>query len=120
MTSNKDVSHLAFAVLTAMKQSFQTRISIKTNANKELYFVQAPTKDADFQELFCVSHRRGNKAKRSSRNFGSSSGLVPTRPLPPAAKSKPFMILFNAPTETWITTRRGQKMSMASSPLVSS
>ncbi|KAG7336836.1 hypothetical protein IV203_028374 [Nitzschia inconspicua] len=30
----KDVSYLAFDVLNAIKQSFQTRISIKTNANK--------------------------------------------------------------------------------------
>ncbi|KAG7341351.1 hypothetical protein IV203_023302 [Nitzschia inconspicua] len=59
----KDVSHLAFAVLTAIKQSFQTRTS-KTNANKELHTVQAPTNDAEFQKLFRVSHRRGNKAKK--------------------------------------------------------
>ncbi|KAG7363685.1 hypothetical protein IV203_027046 [Nitzschia inconspicua] len=44
--------------------SFQTRISIKTNANKELHTIQAPTNDDEFQKLFRVSHRRGNKAKK--------------------------------------------------------
>ncbi|KAG7355365.1 hypothetical protein IV203_000051 [Nitzschia inconspicua] len=60
----KDVSYLAFDVLNAIKQSFQTRISIKTNANKELHTIQAPTNDDDFHKLFRVSHRRGNKAKK--------------------------------------------------------
>ncbi|KAG7363502.1 hypothetical protein IV203_026863 [Nitzschia inconspicua] len=36
----KDIFYLAFNVLiTAIKQSFQTRICIKTNANKELHTV---------------------------------------------------------------------------------
>ncbi|KAG7337837.1 hypothetical protein IV203_012512 [Nitzschia inconspicua] len=47
-----------------MKQSFHTRISINTNANKELHTVQAPTNDDDFQKLFRVSHRRCNEAKK--------------------------------------------------------
>ncbi|KAG7371967.1 hypothetical protein IV203_018109 [Nitzschia inconspicua] len=61
----KDVSYLAFGVLNAIKQSFPTRIKIKlNNANMESHNVQAPTNDDDFQKLFGVSHRRGNKAKK--------------------------------------------------------
>ncbi|KAG7374199.1 hypothetical protein IV203_013294 [Nitzschia inconspicua] len=60
----EDVSYHAFNVLTAIKQSFQTRICIKPNASKELLTVQAPTNDDEFQKLFRVSHRRGNKAKK--------------------------------------------------------
>jgi len=60
----KDISHLSFAVINAMKQSFQNSVRITTNANKELRTVQAPTNEADFTKLFHVTHSRGNKAKR--------------------------------------------------------
>ncbi|KAG7370320.1 hypothetical protein IV203_028066 [Nitzschia inconspicua] len=52
----KDVSYLAFNVLTAIKQSFQNGI--------ELHTAQAPTNDDEFQKLFRVSHRSGNNAKK--------------------------------------------------------
>ncbi|KAG7367974.1 endonuclease/exonuclease/phosphatase family protein [Nitzschia inconspicua] len=59
----RDVSHLAFGVFTAMKNKFETSLSIKTNENRELRTLQAPNED-DFQKLFKVTHRRGNKTKK--------------------------------------------------------
>jgi hypothetical protein len=52
----KDVSHLAFSVLHAMKKCFQSEIRIFTNANKELATLQAPTSDEEFTKLFAVTH----------------------------------------------------------------
>ncbi|KAG7337633.1 hypothetical protein IV203_030988 [Nitzschia inconspicua] len=59
----RDVSHLAFGVFTAMKNTFETSLRIKTNANQELRTLQAPNEE-EFQKLFKVTHRRGNKAKK--------------------------------------------------------
>ncbi|KAG7367321.1 hypothetical protein IV203_029992 [Nitzschia inconspicua] len=47
----RDVSHLAFGVFTAMKNTFETSLRIKTNANQELRTLQAPNEE-EFQKLF--------------------------------------------------------------------